>query len=154
MWTSVCRCSELAVKFAGWVEEPSQAHKNRDYLSPCPGPRLQQRNLQLTAVREYGACKFGSQIPRRFVVALKAELQEKAERTRLAAGPLPVTDMAGVDFVLVLQVVAFLCAIWLGGRLFKICHQPAILGYLLVGIVMGPQLLDMVPYASDGTQPW
>jgi len=59
--------------------------------------------------------------------------------------------MAGVDFVLVLQVVAFLCAIWLGGRLFKICHQPAILGYLLVGIVMGPQLLDMVPYASDGT---
>lgn len=108
----------------------------------------------MTAVREYGACKFGSQIPRRFVVALKAELQEKAERTRLAAGPLPVTDMAGVDFVLVLQVVAFLCAIWLGGRLFKICHQPAILGYLLVGIVMGPQLLDMVPYASDGTQPW
>ena len=62
--------------------------------------------------------------------------------------------MAGVDFVLVLQVVAFLCAIWLGGRLFKICHQPAILGYLLVGIVMGPQLLDMVPYASDGTRPW
>ena len=61
--------------------------------------------------------------------------------------------MAGVDFVLVLQVVAFLCAIWLGGRLFKVCHQPAILGYLLVGIVMGPQLLDMVPYASDGTQP-
>lgn len=59
--------------------------------------------------------------------------------------------MAGVDFVLVLQVVAFLCAIWLGGRLFKICHQPAILGYLLVGIVMGPQLLDMVPYASDGS---
>ena len=75
----------------------------------------------------------------------------------MAAAPSAVTDsfvMAGVDFVLVLQVVAFLCAIWLGGRLFKICHQPAILGYLLVGIVMGPQLLDMVPYASDGTQPW
>ena len=94
-----------------------------------------------------------------FGIPNPAEVARNPEvrRTGVAAAPSAVTDsfvMAGVDFVLVLQVVAFLCAIWLGGRLFKICHQPAILGYLLVGIVMGPQLLDMVPYASDGTQPW
>lgn len=59
--------------------------------------------------------------------------------------------MAGVDFVLVLQVVAYILGIWGTGRLFKLCKQPAILGYLLCGIIMGPQFLDIVPYASDGT---
>ena len=59
--------------------------------------------------------------------------------------------MAGVDFPVVLQVVAFLVAIWFGGRIMKRLHQPEILGNLFVGIIMGPQLLDIVPYASNGS---
>ena len=58
--------------------------------------------------------------------------------------------MAGVDFVHVLQVVLFMFNIWASGRTFKFFKQPAILGYLLCGIFMGPKFLDMVPYASDG----
>ena len=58
---------------------------------------------------------------------------------------------AGVDFPVVLQVVAFLVAIWFGGRIMKRLHQPEILGNLFVGIIMGPQLLDIVPYASNGS---
>jgi hypothetical protein len=59
--------------------------------------------------------------------------------------------MAGVDFELVLQVVMFITAVWSMGRLFKLFKQPAILGYLLVGILFGPNFFDIVPYASDGT---
>ena len=58
--------------------------------------------------------------------------------------------MAGVDFVAILQIVLFIASVWLVGRFFKCCRQPAILGYLLTGILMGPQMLDIVPYASDG----
>jgi hypothetical protein len=58
--------------------------------------------------------------------------------------------MAGVDFVHVFQVVLFMVTVWFSGRLFKALHQPAILEYLLAGIVMGPQFLDIVPYASNG----
>ena len=47
-------------------------------------------------------------------------------------------------------VVLFIASVWLVGRFFKCCRQPAILGYLLTGILMGPQMLDIVPYASDG----
>ena len=58
--------------------------------------------------------------------------------------------MAGLDFVLVLQVVFFVFMMWGVGRLFKVIHAPVILGQLAAGIIFGPQLLDMVPYASDG----
>ena len=58
--------------------------------------------------------------------------------------------MAGLDFVLVLQVVFFMTMIWAFGRVFTALHAPAILGQLAAGIVFGPQLLDMVVYASDG----
>ena len=56
--------------------------------------------------------------------------------------------MAGVDFVQILQVVLFILAVWAGGRVFKLCKQPSILGQLAIGILMGPQMLDMVPFAS------
>ena len=59
--------------------------------------------------------------------------------------------MAGVDFTLVLSVVFFMFSMWIVGRTFKYFRQPAILGYLLTGIMYGPNFLDIVPYASDGS---
>ena len=51
--------------------------------------------------------------------------------------PLYLKMGAEVDFLLVLEVVLFVLAVYFGGRLFKKCKQPAILGQLLVGILMG-----------------
>ena len=60
--------------------------------------------------------------------------------------------MSGVDLVHILEVVAFLIAVWMIGRGFEtILRVPRMVGYLMTGIVMGPQVLDMVPYASDGS---
>ena len=61
--------------------------------------------------------------------------------------------MAGVAFDFLLGVVAFLAAVWCMGRLFRLFRLPRILGELLVGILMGPECLDVVPFASDGTCP-
>ena len=58
--------------------------------------------------------------------------------------------MAGLDFVLVLQVCFFIFMVWGFGRAFQHFHAPEILGQLAAGIILGPQLLDMVAYASDG----
>ena len=40
---------------------------------------------------------------------------------------------------------------WLAGVLFTKVKFPALLGWVLTGVLLGPQLLDIVPYASDGT---
>ena len=59
--------------------------------------------------------------------------------------------MAGFEFGIALEVTLFLFAVWAGGRLFQlILRLPPILGYLAVGVLFGPRVLDMVPYASDG----
>lgn len=58
--------------------------------------------------------------------------------------------MAGFDFLVGLQIALFLGAVWGAGRFFTICKLPAILGQLAAGIVLGPNFLDMVPYASNG----
>jgi Kef-type K+ transport system membrane component KefB/glycine cleavage system regulatory protein len=58
--------------------------------------------------------------------------------------------MAGQNFVLVLEVALFLFTVYSTGRLFRFFKAPVILGQLAAGILMGPKLLDMVPYASDG----
>ena len=59
--------------------------------------------------------------------------------------------MAGVTFDILFGVVLYLMSVWGCGRVFRICTLPAILGELLAGIVLGPELLDVVPFASDGT---
>ena len=59
--------------------------------------------------------------------------------------------MAGVSFDILFGVVLYLMSVWGAGRLFKMATLPAILGELLAGIVLGPELLDVVPFASDGT---
>ena len=59
--------------------------------------------------------------------------------------------MAGVSFDILFGVVVYLMSVWGCGRLFRTFTLPSILGELLAGIVLGPELLDVVPFASDGT---
>jgi len=61
--------------------------------------------------------------------------------------------MAGVDIEFLLGVVLFLCGTWLSGRFFRLIKLPGILGELFAGILLGPQVLDLVPFASDGNCP-
>jgi len=58
--------------------------------------------------------------------------------------------MAGVVFDLLAGVVLFLFFVWGLGRTFRLLHLPGILGELFAGILLGPNFLDMVPFASDG----
>ena len=59
--------------------------------------------------------------------------------------------MGGFEFGIGLEVTLFLFAVWASGRLFQmVLKLPPILGYLAVGILFGPRVLDMVPYASNG----
>ena len=59
--------------------------------------------------------------------------------------------MSGGDFTLIAQVVLFMATAWLTGTLFGFIRFPPLLGWIIVGICLGPQLADYVPYASDGT---
>ena len=58
--------------------------------------------------------------------------------------------MAGADFSVSLWIALFLASIWGGGRLFGKLKIPPILGQLFVGVIFGPAVLDVVPYASNG----
>jgi len=61
--------------------------------------------------------------------------------------------MAGFDFDVALWSALFLVAVWGLGRTFALIKLPPILGQLMAGILLGPRLLDIVPYASDGLCP-
>ena len=58
--------------------------------------------------------------------------------------------MGGSDFSITLWVSLFLFSIWFGGRFFGFIKLPPILGYMLIGVIFGPNLLDVVPFASNG----
>lgn len=58
--------------------------------------------------------------------------------------------MGGADFEVILQLATFLFAIWGGGWLFGKIRLPPIIGQFVMGILLGPQMLDIVPYASTG----
>ena len=58
--------------------------------------------------------------------------------------------MSGFDYDVFLEVVLFFFATWFVARLFRMAGLPGILGGLLMGVVLGPEVLDVVPYASDG----
>ena len=62
--------------------------------------------------------------------------------------------MAGVDFLFLAGVVLFLFAIWLCGRAFELMRLPGILGQVLIGILLGPNFFDVVPFASRGDCPF
>ncbi len=49
-----------------------------------------------------------------------------------------------------LRVAAFLAVIWLFGRILQAFKLPTSLGALAAGILLGPQGLDVVPYAAGG----
>ena len=58
--------------------------------------------------------------------------------------------MGGADFSVTLWVSLFLFSIWGGGRLFGKLKLPPILGFFLIGILFGPAVFDVVPFASNG----
>ena len=58
--------------------------------------------------------------------------------------------MAGVSFDLLIGMMFFLIAVWGSGRMFRMVALPAILGEFLAGVLLGPNFLDVVPYASNG----
>jgi len=49
-----------------------------------------------------------------------------------------------------LELALFLGAGWFLGRAFRSWGAPAILAEILVGVVLGPELLNVVPYAKSG----
>ena len=51
-----------------------------------------------------------------------------------------------------LELTLFLAAQWLLGRLFRQYGAPAVLAEILVGVVLGPELLNIVPFAIDGAK--
>jgi hypothetical protein len=58
---------------------------------------------------------------------------------------------SGTDFGVMLDVAMYLFLLYFLGKVFKYCSIPVILAEIGVGILVGPKLLDNVPYASDGT---
>ena len=58
--------------------------------------------------------------------------------------------MAGFNFDVAMLVGLFLIAVWSVGRLFARMKLPPLVGQMLVGVLLGPQGMDLVPYASNG----
>jgi len=61
--------------------------------------------------------------------------------------------MGGVAFDHLASVVLFLFCVWAFGRAFRSAKLPAVLGEFFAGVLLGPNCLDLVPYASDGSCP-
>mmetsp|Transcript_37838 Transcript_37838/g.96082 ORF Transcript_37838/g.96082 Transcript_37838/m.96082 type:complete len:1041 (+) Transcript_37838:56-3178(+) len=58
--------------------------------------------------------------------------------------------MAGVSFDLLIGMMIFLIAVWGSGRTFRMFSLPAILGEFFAGVLLGPNMLDIVPFSSNG----
>ena len=56
--------------------------------------------------------------------------------------------MANKDFLKIAEIGFFLACIWCFGRLFRILDIAPLLGEILVGIILGPQVLNIVPFAN------
>ena len=54
-------------------------------------------------------------------------------------------------FIVCQKVVLFLAAAWGTGTIFGKVKFPPLLGWIIIGVCLGPQLADIIPYASDGT---
>ena len=61
--------------------------------------------------------------------------------------PSDVLDGHG-PYVDMLCAAAFLAVIWSLGRVMRLVELPASIGALVAGILLGPELLDIVPYAT------
>lgn len=51
-------------------------------------------------------------------------------------------------FVDVLMTMLFITLVWVAGKLFTRVRMPSLVGEIAVGVVMGPQLMDVVPMHS------
>ena len=58
--------------------------------------------------------------------------------------------MAGFDFSIALQMLLFLFSMWFSGRAFQRFGLPPIIGQIGVGLLFGKEVLDFVPYATNG----
>lgn len=56
--------------------------------------------------------------------------------------------MSGTDYLGILEVVAFISIAWLAGRLFGLFKISPLLGEIITGVVMGPHVLDVIPYTG------
>lgn len=52
------------------------------------------------------------------------------------------------DYWDILWLITFLVAIWVGGKVVTLINFPSLVGEILVGMCLGPSLLNFVPYPS------
>jgi Kef-type K+ transport system membrane component KefB len=57
--------------------------------------------------------------------------------------------MGGGGYDVMLELTLFIAAQWIAGRVFKQYGAPAILAEMITGIILGPELLKLVPYATE-----
>jgi Kef-type K+ transport system membrane component KefB len=57
--------------------------------------------------------------------------------------------MAGGEFGIFLELVAFMCSAWMGGRLFKFFNFSPIIGEIVAGVILGPESLNLYPYSHE-----
>ena len=57
--------------------------------------------------------------------------------------------MGGGNYDMLLEAIFFLVCAWFGGRLAKVAGVSRILGEIAVGILLGPNGLDFVPFTDD-----
>lgn len=56
--------------------------------------------------------------------------------------------MSGADFETVLYLAAFMTALYAAGRFCQHVHLSPIVGEIVVGILLGPHGVDVVPFAD------
>ena len=56
----------------------------------------------------------------------------------------------GGTWVEMLEVALFLVGQWYLGRVFRKIHAPVIVAEMIAGIMLGPEVLDLVPYVHKG----
>lgn len=54
--------------------------------------------------------------------------------------------MSGGNFTVILEVLAFIAAVWFAGRAMRLVNLSPLLGEMLVGMALGPPGLDFIPY--------
>jgi Kef-type K+ transport system membrane component KefB len=57
--------------------------------------------------------------------------------------------MGGGGYDVMLELAFFIAAQWLVGRIFRKFGGPAILAEMITGVVLGPEVLKLVPYAKE-----
>ena len=58
----------------------------------------------------------------------------------------------GGQFAIFLQLAAFLGSAWLSGRFMRLFHCSPIIGEIIAGVIMGPELLNFFPYSQTHFQ--